>query len=1615
MQKHAVENVSSSKSGRKQRKRSRNVANTMNHVCRFEPLEKREYLAADPISVGVVYAEQYQEDLGDRFYVAWVGGEEGSTTLDSITINLDKNGNGSLDEGEAFFDITEGGPGVYSAVPFTLVDKTSDIGYSYEVEDGGMILTVSFTNFHAGDHFIFQIDLDEYQLNSSNGVDNAQVEGGEMGGSVVDGIDGSKVSAIFSSDHYQTESWVGTFVDDFDGEYTRSKALSDGYDPSLLPYDADDGNHGIDQAGIYDDINLTPKPITVSGYVYADHDVDCNYDLGQDEPIANVHMLLVGADGTEWTTTTDANGYYEFASDNLLPGTYQIFSESDIVSPEGWQYFDFCAKGGEYGQKITPLEIDVSGMQGGTAATQNNFAKVLKSTIEGNVFEDLNDANGKEEGEGWDGKTYPARIELWRIDYGTDGAATYTLMDSQIVDSEGHYKFVLDGSWNKAGTLRLLPEKTYEIREIFASTDYTDGQDYVGSLGGVVKNDVFTEVFVGYGQNGYDYDFGELQRGSIAGNVWEDRNDNGLIDHGEMGIAGVTVELYQWDGASYVKIDETKTDENGNYEFNNLDIMKEYAVKELQPSDYDDGKDAVGTLGGTLSNDYISNIKVGWNDHGYEYNFGELKLGSISGNVYEDRNNNGIFDNGEMGIGNVTVELYEWDGSDYVKIAETQTAEDGSYLFAKLNINKEYAVREKQPSSYDDGKDSIGSLGGSIVNNDEIRAIPVQWNDHGVNYNFGELLLGSISGNVYEDHNDDGVFDKDEIGIGAVTVELYQLVNGSYVKIAETQTAADGSYSFTSLNINEKYGVREIQPANYDDGKDSVGTLGGRVSNDYIDSIDVQWADHGENYNFGELKLGSISGYVYNDANDNGIREPGEAPIPNVTVELYRLEGSEYVKIDETKTDVNGFYKFDSLSIEQTYAVKEIQPEDWDDGKDSIGTLGGDVADDHLSNIRVLWEQHGKEYNFGELVPPGSLSGYVYEDNNNNGKKDVDEDGIGNVVVQLYVVGGDGTASLVATQETNDEGYYEFNSLEPGRTYVIRETQPTKYYDGKDAVGTIFGIEVGRLSANDEISDILLPQRGRGVHYDFGELKPGSISGYVYEDLNDNGIKESGEAGIPGTIVTLQILNEETGVYEDTGRVLATNAEGYYIFNDLEPERIYRVVETQPAGYNDGKDTVGSLGGIAGNDVLYAISVKADDAGIDYNFGERPKRNIPPGPGNTPHIQIPSNLWAPSPTTFPYIWYQPTIPGSMTTLYGGGGGFVEDYSWKLSVLNGGDPRYDSDITNLYAYGGFFDDNYVAENAESRGLRFSAAAASRHDSTFKTSGVWTLKGIKDSITFGQFGGHAVAGDWNGDGKDEIGLFVGGDWYLDADNDGVYDLYAHLGETTDQGVVGDWDGDGKTDIAVFGPQWESDPLLIKTDPGLPSDFNFTTVSATRTRAKNMPMLNVLEGDDASRYIRGAENNAATIPMGQHLTSNKLRADMVDHVFQFGSRDAVAVAGDWNGDGRAEIGVYRNGMWYLDMDGNGKWDSEKDVVVPAVEGKYTPVVGDWNGDGIDNIGLFADGEWYLDTDGDYQYDKVEHLGKAGDEPVAGDWDGDGVDEIGVYSPNGEVATQDARPKDR
>src|SRR6201999_3503844 len=128
----------------------------------------------------------------------------------------------------------------------------------------------------------------------------------------------------------------------------------------------------------------------------------------------------------------------------------------------------------------------------------------------------------------------------------------------------------------------------------------------------------------------------------------------------------------------------------------------------------------------------------------------------------------------------------------------------------------------------------------------------------------------------------------------------------------------------------------------------------------------------------------------------------------------------------------------------------------------------------------------------------------------------------------------------------------------------------------------------------------IIPTGNNATDYDFGELKPSSVGGFVYVDANDNGIKDTAEVGISGATVTL------TG-FSDLGsatNITTTSAvDGSYTFSNLRPGT-YTVTETQPAGYLDGKDSLGSAGGTAANDVFTGIHPLSGTTGTGYDFGE---------------------------------------------------------------------------------------------------------------------------------------------------------------------------------------------------------------------------------------------------------------------------------------------------------------------------------------------------------------------------------------------------------------------------
>ncbi|MGE0885222.1 MAG: SdrD B-like domain-containing protein [Blastocatellales bacterium] len=112
--------------------------------------------------------------------------------------------------------------------------------------------------------------------------------------------------------------------------------------------------------------------------------------------------------------------------------------------------------------------------------------------------------------------------------------------------------------------------------------------------------------------------------------------------------------------------------------------------------------------------------------------------------------------------------------------------------------------------------------------------------------------------------------------------------------------------------------------------------------------------------------VGWISGYVYCDDNNNGIKDNGEKGIGGVIIKVFKLVNNQYVDvgIDPAVTNNNGYYQFDIPP--GTYKLSEMQPDGTMDGKDTAGSCGGIVTDDMISNIVVQDGGACTPYNFGE-------------------------------------------------------------------------------------------------------------------------------------------------------------------------------------------------------------------------------------------------------------------------------------------------------------------------------------------------------------------------------------------------------------------------------------------------------------------------------------------------------------------------------------------------------------------------------------------------------------------------------------------------------------------------
>src|SRR5205809_450640 len=184
------------------------------------------------------------------------------------------------------------------------------------------------------------------------------------------------------------------------------------------------------------------------------------------------------------------------------------------------------------------------------------------------------------------------------------------------------------------------------------------------------------DITVSSGTTVSGVNFGNFSRystTSICGYVFNDLNGNGIRDTGEPGLQGFTVFLdTNNNGLLDAGEPSTVTDANGNFSFTNL-ATGTYRVREVTPAGFMR----------TTANPVDITVSSGTTVSGVNFgNFSFFASNSISGQVFNDLNGNGIKDSGEPGLQGVTVFL-DTNNNGTLDVGEASTVSDvnGNFSF----------------------------------------------------------------------------------------------------------------------------------------------------------------------------------------------------------------------------------------------------------------------------------------------------------------------------------------------------------------------------------------------------------------------------------------------------------------------------------------------------------------------------------------------------------------------------------------------------------------------------------------------------------------------------------------------------------------------------------------------------------------------------------------------------------------------------------------------------------------------------------------------------------------------------------------------------------------------
>ncbi|MEZ4708310.1 MAG: SdrD B-like domain-containing protein [Caldilineaceae bacterium] len=1029
----------------------------------------------------------------------------------------------------------------------------------------------SATTDDSGDYYFYEDDFDDPLETDELGIINAN--NGELlpnttyeirldrGADFAAGGPLDELTLTEKDDAIPTNT--GSDLNDSDGEYVTNPIGSPaGIWPTIV---ITTGGPGVSDHT--HDFGFAPplSRVAIGNRIWNDNGVSTNNGIleGDETGIDGVTVELYragqtpGRDAPTASTTTTGGGFYQF--DDLRPGQYQLHIPTANFDP-GQPLDGFATCTGAGVDETSDQNVDENGQDAAVAGG-----------ISSNVF----DLQSGAEPIGEDQGNYTGVLADGDVNFTAD-FCFYPPTERVAI---GNIVWIDDGAGGGTADNGILDGTE-------AGTDGVALELYRCGVQASVGNPVTSTITAGGGF----YQFDALVQGAYYVHIAAANFAAGQPLASYVSSAG--------QGAD--ELSDQNADENGGDTLAVLGISSN--CFDLQPNSEATAEDQTNYTG-QLDDDNINFTA----DFGFVLLTERVAIGNL---VWIDPNDNGIFEpsQGESGLSGIAVNLYAGDPLSGTLLLTTQTDPDGHYLFDDLPggaysvcvPNAEFATgsllagaTSSAPEGGDiasdedadeNGQNALSTAGvcSTVIDaqpNSEPSGEPGQplytgaHDDDNVNMtvDFGfvrpVLSLGNL---VWDDLNDDGLYNNGEQGIDDVLLNLYLDLNTTGVvdpfemfsPVLTTTTASGGLYLFTNL-VPGIY-VVELDPSNFAAG----GPLEGYISSD-----------------------GAPAGTV-------GDYEPAPSP-DDVT-------GPNGNSIDN---DDNG------QSIARIIRSNEITLKLNQEPTDEV--LDNDPATPDASENLTL--------DFG-LYRPFSLGNRVWHDLNNNGQIDDDEPGLPGVQVSLFLADG---ATQVDTLFTDPNGYYRFDILRAG-AYLVENVEnnfvPNREYSGAllnfrsstpdeadpnsdgDSLDNGMGVQPDAVrgirsglvtlgqgpsepTAETDLVAKTNPQGGidefANMTVDFGYFMPASLGNFVWLDQDRNGDQDPGEPVVPGVTAELCTLDENGdpvfNITDADGNVVAaqqTDENGLYLFTNLLPGR-YCVQFTPPEGYSitttdQGDDTLDS-------------------------------------------------------------------------------------------------------------------------------------------------------------------------------------------------------------------------------------------------------------------------------------------------------------------------------------------------------------------------------------------------------------------------------------------------------